>query len=185
MKEKFLEKVNLALRSRRAREEEGQGLIELTFAVSLMAIVIVVSFEFALVFASYIALLNSARAGARYASTQPRMVEDSLSKNYATYCTEDNKDEEFCWQYGMFVKYIEDEVWAAGLDQSEVTIDNPQVDYDDLGAPLIEGGKPVTVTLHYDLTTFTSGIRMPFFGRFGLPDTYRLNASAAMPIGGE
>jgi hypothetical protein len=191
VKRSFSELVSLTFghlwRPRRVKteEEEGQGLIELTFAVSLLAVIIVVSFEFALVFASYIALLNSARAGARYASTKTYLLLESATKDYESYCTPEREGEAFCEDYEMYLNQVGKEVWSSGLDQEGLTIDKPLTEMSEVGEPVIAGGEPVTVTLHYNLKTFTSGIRLPFFGRFGLPDTYRITASASFPIAGE
>jgi hypothetical protein len=170
IKRRLANLVSLVFRSKGAKEE-GQGLVELTVAVSLLAVIIVVSFEFALVFTSYIALLNSARAGARYASRHPEIL--------VTPKTIDDA------QYDTYRASIEDEAWASGLDRTNLIVTVPETKFDGLGNPIVGGGQPVTATLHYNLTTFTSGIRLPFFGRFGLPSTYRITARASFPIGGE
>lgn len=170
MKKRFSNLLNLASQARQTKDEEGQGLIELTVAVAWLAIVIIVSFEFAMVFASYMALLNSARAGSRYASTHPEIL------STPGVITDD--------KYDGYNEYISDEAYAADLRTSNLAITIPQTNYDTDGNPIVSGGQPVTVTLYYSLTTFTSGIRLPFVGRFGLPNVYRISASASFPIGG-
>jgi hypothetical protein len=152
-------------------DEEGQGVVELTIAMSLLLLILIVSFEFAIIFATYIALLNSARAGARYASTQPGLLLHPAPISDT--------------QYAMYCIAIQDEALAAGLDGSQLTIYPPETKYDGSGNPMIALGEPITTTLDYNVKTFTSGIGLPFFGRFGLPSTYRVTAKAAFPIGGQ
>jgi Flp pilus assembly protein TadG len=45
-----------------------------------------------------------------------------------------------------------------------------------------DAGCPITVTVHYFIHTFTSDMSFPIFGRFGLPNTYRIDYTMGMPI---
>lgn len=147
------------------REQKGQSLVEMAVIVPLLLILVIAIFEFGQAFATYIALVNSAYEGAIYVSLHPNVS----VPNYA--CTPGDED------YESYLTAVKNEIIAAGLDAGSqtLTIDCPV-------APQIELTDPITVTVHYKLTTFSSQISLPYFERLGRPSYYQLNYSVVLPI---
>jgi len=144
------------------RRQEGQSLVEASVTVVFLLLIILVTFEFGRVFFTYLNVLSAARAGALYASNHPEWLAN-LSTDSPEYV-----------EYSSRIIY---EIRGAGLDTTYLSFSLPEVD-------TVEVGAPVRVTVTYELSTFTSGMRFPFFGRFGLPSTYKITASVEMPIRG-
>ncbi len=139
------------------RNEKGQSLVEVSVGVVLLLLIVIIVFEAGLVFSTYVALLNAAREGAAYASTCDLPLDEKHK--------------------AAFIETIQKEAETSGLDPNKLQITGPNTD---LG---VERGNPVTVIVGYELVTFTSTIRLPFFGRFGLPgeDGWPISATAHMP----
>ena len=149
-------------RSRRgagSEEEEGQGLLEAAVAFLFLLLILLAMFEMALVFASYIALLNTAVQGAVYAAGHPEMESSPPDTHYEQY-----------------VSIMQAEALAGSLSWVDVRINPPE-----LPASVVPG-EAITVTVDYTLTTFASEIVFPMFERFGLPSEYHISASTAAPI---
>ena len=53
--------------------EKGQSMLEMTVGLVFLVLIVLVLFEMAVLFYSYIALLNASREGAVYAATHPTM----------------------------------------------------------------------------------------------------------------
>ncbi len=134
-------------------------MVEAAVAFLFLLLILLVMYEMAMVFSSYIALLNCSVQGAIYASAHPNMVEDPPDEEYQQY-----------------VSIMQAEALAGGLSWKDMTVHPPQL------PPTVQPGNPLTVTLDYRLTTFASEIVFPLFGRFGLPTQYRITARTAVPI---
>ena len=142
-----------------SEKEEGQGLLEAAVAFLFLLVILIAMFEMAMVFASYIALLNTAVQGAIYAAGYPDMESSPPDVNYEQY-----------------VSIMQAEALAGSLSWVDVRINPPE-----LPANVVEG-EPITVTVDYTLTTFASEVVFPMFERFGLPTEYHISARTAAPI---
>lgn len=140
-------------------KEEGQGLLEAAVAFLFLLLVLIIMFEASVLFASYIALLNTSVQGAIYAAGHPHMQSDPADEDYLQY-----------------ESIIRAEALAGKLAWEDVTVLPPQMPAN------VESGEPITVTIRYELTTFSSEIVFPMFGRLGLPDHYTISAHTAVPI---
>lgn len=158
--------------------EEGQSLVEFAVGLPFVLLVIIVLVEMGLVFVTYISMINAAREGAIFASMHPELINsandnDILSPGTTTI-----------WQ--EYQDRVRNEVYVVTTQQLRSSRLLTQDDID-VARPFVDGGAsaagdPITVTVTYSLTTFTSGISLPFFDRFGLPNQYRLVYSFGMPI---
>jgi hypothetical protein len=137
--------------------EEGQSMLEMTVGMIFLLIIVLVLFEMAMVFYSYIAVLNASREGAVYASIYPVMNEA---------------------QFQQYQLIASTEAEAAGLntDPNFFRVDPPE-------AP--EGtafpGK-VIVRVHYQLINPTQGVVLPLLGRMGLFQSAWMTGVTEMPI---
>lgn len=140
--------------------ESGQSLVEVSVVSVFLILIVIIVFESGLVFSSYIALLNASREGAVYASSHPGLATDDTSSS----------------DYQSYEGIIKAEA-RLRLYTDYLTIDRPE---------LVEGtsdfGDPIKVRINYQVHTFTSGIRLPFFERFGLPNYWPVSAWTIMPI---
>lgn len=93
-------------------------------------------------------------------------------------CPPDSSDPLY-QDYLTYRDRVKAEAITANLDVSLLTIDCPISSYDPAQNNL---NLPITVTVHYQLSTFTSQMSVPFFGRMGRPGYYLINYSMAMPI---
>jgi Flp pilus assembly protein TadG len=131
-------------------------MLEMTVGVIFLLIIVLVLFEMAMLFYSYIAALNASREGAVFASLYPDLREgDPL--------------------YDRYVSIVNAEAQAAGLNLDYLTVELPK-------APVIEPLYPVTVTVHYTLINPTQGIVLPLLGRMGLFQSAQMTAKTEMPI---
>ena len=108
-----------------------------------------------MVFSAYSVVLNASRAGATYASMHP-----------------DPDDPE----YTRYADIVRNEMRAAHLNMENIEVLAPETP-EGLGV-----GSPLGVTVMYRLNTFTSGISLPIFGRFGLPRHYTVAGKTVVPI---
>jgi hypothetical protein len=141
----------------RGHREEGQALLEMTIGTIFLVIIVLILFEMAMLFYSYIAVLNASREGAVYASMYPVMSELQLAR-YRQITTE--------------------EALAAGLntDPAFFIVDPPETP---------EGTDPldkVVVKVHYQLINGTQGIVLPVLGRMGLFQSAWMMGKTEMPI---
>jgi hypothetical protein len=139
--------------------EEGQGLLEAAVAFLFLLLILLIMFESAVLFTSYIALLNTSVQGAIYAAGHPNMEDDPPDAAYQQY-----------------ESIMRAEALGAGLTWDQVKIYPPE-----LPASVVPG-EPITVTVSYTMTTFTSEVVFSMFGRLGLPDRYIVSARTAAPI---
>ena len=144
------------------RNESGQGFVEVSIISVLLILTVVIVFEAGLVFSSYITILNASREGAVYASSHPDLV------------TLDTSDDVY-QKYEGVIK-AEARLRLFMNDDHVLHVSRPQV------GSSVSFGSPITVSVSYDCYTFTSGLSLPFFGRFGLPPYWPIKAWTVMPI---
>ncbi len=137
--------------------EEGQSLLEMTIGVIFLLIIVLILFEMAMLFYSYIAVLNASREGAVYASIYPVMTEPQRQR---------------------YESITVAEAQAAGLntDPALFIVDPP--DTPDGTEPL----RRVIVRVHYQLINPTQGIVLPVLGRMGLFQSVWMTGATEMPI---
>ena len=142
--------------------EKGQSMLEMTVGLVFLVLIVLVLFEMAVLFYSYIALLNASREGAVYAATHP------------TVATMDPEDPE----YETFEIITTAEAVAAGLrtDPEFFEIHTPEIPY---GTDPLD---PIIVRVSYQLINPTQGIVLPFLGRMGLFQSAWMTAVTEMPI---
>ncbi len=155
----------------RADNERGQSLAEMAVMTPFLLILIIAAFEFTQAFVAYIGLINAAREGAIYAALHPELSDYTDLSNCSG-------DQTLCDNY---VNRVKDEAVAVGLDVNpNLTVDPP------VRKDSTQSSKglncPITTTVTYNLTTFSSNISLPLVGRFGLPNAYTIRYSVQMPI---
>lgn len=139
--------------------ESGQSMLEMTVGMVFLVLVVLILFEMAVLFYSYIALLNASREGAVFAATHPTMVPgDSTYERYETITTA--------------------EAVEGGLvtDPEFFEIHSPETPYG------VDPLDPIIVRVSYQLVNPTSGIILPFLGRMGLMESAWMTAKTEMPI---
>jgi hypothetical protein len=141
----------------RSRREEGQSMLEMTVGAIFLLIIVLILFEMAMLFYSYIAVLNASREGAVYASAHPDMSATEIQR-YKNVTTA--------------------EAQAAGLntDPAFFVIDAPATPNGN--DPL----QPIIVRVHYRLINPTQGILLPVMGRMGLFQSAWMTGETKMPI---
>jgi hypothetical protein len=139
------------------QREEGQGMLELTFGMIFLLLIVLILFEMAMLFYSYIAVLNASREGAVYASMYPAMSEVQLAR---------------------YREITGKEALAAGLntDPALFIVDPPETP--DGTDPLDK----VVVKVHYQLINETQGVVLPLLGRMGLFQSVWMTGKTEMPI---
>lgn len=166
-------------RKRKHNDERGQSLTELAIGLPFVMLIIIAIVEMGLVFATYVSMINATREGAVFASMHPELADPNGASDSDILAPGTTS----IWdEYQSRVKNEVFVVTTQNLRSRQLlTQDDIQV-----LRPITEGsanaGDPIRVTVIYDLSTFTSNISLPFFGRFGLPHTYRLSYSFDMPI---
>jgi len=139
--------------------EGGQSMLEMTVGMVFLVLIVLILFEMAVLFYSYIALLNASREGAVFAATHPTMVPgDSSYERYETITTA--------------------EALEGGLvtDPEFFEIHPPETPYG------VDPLDPIIVKVSYQLVNPTSGIILPFMGRMGLFQSAWMTAKTEMPI---
>jgi hypothetical protein len=121
--------------------------------------------EMAQVFSTYMAVINTARGGIAYAAGHPCLVQSSL-------CSTAQHD-----------TYVDDMAEHVKVDAVEghLDTDDDVLNYQ-LEAPTVAIGEPMSLTITYKLTTFSSTFRVPYFDRMGMPNYYSIRYSTSMPI---
>ena len=152
---KALTSLRRRLGMRPDRNEKGQALLEMTFGTVFLLLIVLIVFEMAMLFYSYIALLNASREGAVYASLHPDMEPGSA-------------------EYTNYLEVTENEALASGL--------NTATGYFTVTAPINNDCISVTVTLDYKVVNPTEGIVLPLLGRMGLFRSAIMSACTKMPI---
>jgi hypothetical protein len=135
-------------------------MLEMTFGLVFLVIIILILFEMALLFYSYIALLNASREGAVYASLFPD-IRDTGNPHFSQY-----------------ESIVTAEAQAAGLNTDpavfEVFLPETPQGIDPLD--------PVIVKVSYQIINPTQGVVLPLLGRMGLFQGAWMTARTEMPI---
>jgi Flp pilus assembly protein TadG len=177
------------------RKEHGQSMVEVAITRPVLLAITLAMLEMGILFASYIALVNSAREGAFFASTCPELVDSS--KDSSTSCTNDlsttNIERYRARVEGDIIDAIANQLFEAAVQQKDsgcqdASPNNGVDKYKDClkldrpvsGSSLV--GTNITVTVHYRVHTFTSDMSLPSVGRFGLPNYYQIDYSIGLPI---
>lgn len=151
-------------------EEQGQSLVEVAVIFPFLLLLLLGAVEIAQAFNAYIALINAAREGATWATLYPETVDCTAAQMDA------DDGSEFggrCFEYSERVKA---EALANNLDLRELMILKPSA------SKPFYANCPITTTVAYSLTTFSSTMSMPLLGRMGLPNKYVIRYSLGMPI---
>ena len=128
----------------------------MTFGTVFLLLIVLIVFEMAMLFYSYISLLNASREGAVYASLHPDMTVGSP-------------------EYADYLEVTNNEALAAGL--------NTATGYFTVTAPINSADcVSTTVTLSYKIVNPTQGIILPWLGRMGLFRSAVMSAWTIMPI---
>lgn len=151
----------------RAEKERGQSLVEMAVITPFLLILLLAMVELSQAFVAYIGVINGAREGAVYAALNPEIRNCSNPPEMDT-----SSISALCKLYSERVKA---ETVALNLDTDFLTVNRPV-------APNPRVNCPITVTISYQLITFTSSASLPLFGRMGLPSAYIINYSTSMPI---
>ena len=140
-----------------SKGEGGQSMLEMTVGLVFLVLVILILFEMAMLFYSYIAVLNASREGAVFASIYPEMTDG---------------------QYERYESITTAEAEVAGLNTGPefFVIDPPETP----DGP--DALNPVIVRVHYQLINPTQGIFLPFLGRMGLFRSAWMTGRTEMPI---
>lgn len=147
----------------RAERERGQSLVEMAVITPFLLILLIAAIELSQAFVVYVALINSAREGAVYASLYPELSNASSTPAESA-------------RYTTYIQRIKAETVALGLDQDRLQPLRP------IAPQGLLANCPITTSVSYQLSTFTSNISLPYFGRMGLPSTYVISYSVGMPI---
>ncbi len=160
-------------------DEQGQSLTELMIGTILLMALVIATFEMAQVFRAYIALVNAASQASVYASNHPDVSEVTYGdvKECPFVDTSDPNADPVLVDCNKYKDRAENEFIAMGIDP-ELNVSYPVPDV----TPSLGANCPITITITYQLYSFTSQMRLPIIGRMGLPDHYTLNYSVAMPI---
>ena len=150
--------------------EHGQSIAEMAILFPFLLILLIAIIEFAQVFTAYIGLINAAREGAVYASLYPDLSDETDLQA----CT--HEAQSICDNY---VDRIKGEAVALNLDVANNLTILPPTRYGPNAKVL---NCPITSTVVYRLSTFTSNMSLPLLGRLGLPSVYTIRYSAQMPI---
>jgi hypothetical protein len=154
--------------ARAAAREGGQSLVEMTFGTAFLLGVVLVLFESAMIFRSYIGVVNVAREAAMYAAHHPDLCDCGQLQ-----CVDAAPDGD---PYLEFLWHACQEADVAGLDPARLTIHPPETpEGTDPQAPLI-------VTVEYELVSPTSGVVLPWIHRFGLLESFPITVSSEVPI---
>lgn len=162
--------------------EEGQSIAEMAITFPFLLLLLIAVIELAQAFTVYVVLVSAARAGAVWASTHPELsTEPNMITNESGWvgatCSAANYDN--CAKYSDRVKAEMTGFDAFGLEvEAMVYWLSPTV----TSSNHMGNNCPITSTVSYDLTTFTSSMSLPLVERFGLPSSYHLQYSVSMPI---
>ena len=150
--------------------EHGQSLVEVAVIFPFLLLLLLGAIEIAQAFNAYIALINAAREGASWATLYPETVDCTTAQMDADDGSELGGR---CFEYSERIK---SEALANNLDLHELSITKPTA------SKPFYANCPITATVAYSLTTFSSTMSLPLFGRMGLPNRYIIRYAVGMPI---
>jgi hypothetical protein len=137
-------------------------MLEMTVGLVFLVLIVLVLFEMAVLFYSYIALLNASREGAVYAATHPGI--EPGEPEYETY---------------EIITTAEAVAGGLRTDPEFFEIHAPEKPAGGDGDDPLD---PIVVRVSYQLINPTQGIILPFLGRMGLFQSAWMTASTEMPI---
>jgi hypothetical protein len=140
----------------------------MSFGTVFLLAVVLVLFESAMIFRSYIGVLNVVREAAMYAAHHPDMCNCPQLT-----CTDAMTDGD---AYLEFLWHTCQEADVAGLDPARLRIHAP---VKPVGT---DPQDPLIVTVEYELVSPTSGIVLPWLYRMGLLESFPITASSEVPI---
>ena len=174
------------------RKLKAQSMVEFAFSLPFLLVIFLGILEMGLVFATYLAVVNAAHEGAVFASMNPLLADASCGNvPEATVggCNGANDNNAFGGSNGVtlwneYFNRIANESFiqpgqvlvAEGLITSGIFYPERPV------APTVSSGSPISVTVHYTISTMTSGMSLPFFDRMGLPNAYHVQYTYSVPI---
>ncbi len=149
------------------RDEKGQSIVEVSVGLVFLLLLVIIMFEGGIMFSTYMALIDAARDGARYASERPWLDPNDPAP-------------ERIEAYKKYEGIIRTTASSSGLtDPTKLIIYPPEI---------VDNAPPehdeIVVRVTYRVETFTSSITLPFFGRMGLPYYWPLTYEARWPIKG-
>jgi hypothetical protein len=186
-----------------AKEERGAGqsMVEMAMTLPLLIMLVLALIEIGIVLATYIALINAAHEGATFASMYPELGDRTCGATPYPTCVGafDTKlyggstvtttltiwNEYYDRVQSEVVMFVGGALREGGLlTFDQLTVDRPVLD-PATKSTCSKGTEPlctITVTVHYNLHTFSSDMSLPGVGRLGLPNYYELKYTYAMPI---
>jgi TadE-like protein len=191
------ESLNSPKRTRRrfGQKQKAQSIVEFAFSLPFMLAIVLGILEMGLVFTTYLAVVNAAHEGAVFASMYPQLADSTCGNVPQTDfggCTGANDSKAYGGSgnggtlWSEYFNRISSESFvqpgqvlvADGMITSGIFYPERPV------APTVSNGSSISVTVHYTITTLTSGMSLPFFGRMGLPNAYHIQYTYSVPIRG-
>ncbi|MBI5879825.1 MAG: pilus assembly protein [Chloroflexi bacterium] len=169
-------------------EQRGQSIVEVAFSLPFILLILLMIIEMGIVFSTYLGVVNAAREGAVFASMYPQLADASCASQPQPNCTGTNDGS----SYGGNSVTLWEEYFNRVANESFVAVGEPMRAQQLIKsqtflverpiAPSATIGSGITVTVHYTLSSFSSGMSFPFFDRLGLPSVYHVHYAVAMPI---
>ena len=174
----------------RKERQKGQSVVEIAVGLPFLLIILLAVLEFGIVFATYLAVVNAAHEGAIFASMYPQLADASCGTRAEPSCTGayDNQslDGSGVPIWSEYFNRVANETYIqpGQVLRSEGLISSGDFYVERPYAPNMSTGDPISVTVHYTISTFTSGMSLPLFGRLGLPNSYHIRYEYALPVRG-
>ena len=177
------------------QKPKAQSIVEFAFSLPFMLVIVLGILELGVVFTTYVAVVNATHEGAVFASMYPQLADASCGHVPQTSlggCTGANDSTAYGGSgnggtlWSEYFNRISSEAFvqpgqvlvADGMITSGIFYPERPV------APTVSNGNSISVTVHYTITTLTSGMSLPFFGRLGLPNAYHIQYTYSVPIRG-
>jgi Flp pilus assembly protein TadG len=172
------------------KTERGQSVVEIAVGLPFLLIIVLAVLEFGIVFATYLAVVNAAHEGAVFASMYPQLADSGCGKTAQPGCTGayDNQlldgSSQTLWTEYLSRVANETYIQPGQVLRSEGLITSGDFYLERPYSPVPTTGNPISVTVHYTVSTLTSGMSLPLFGRLGLPNSYHIRYEYALPVRG-
>ncbi|MBI2845862.1 MAG: pilus assembly protein [Chloroflexi bacterium] len=126
--------------------EKGQSLVELAFALPLLAIILLGAIDFGRVFYAYITIINASREGARYGSSNPTdttgIKDQVIAEATGTVTIDPNRITVTC------------DPSPCGEDSDSITV-RVEADFDIIvAAPFLPWGNTILLRTHTTMPVF-------------------------------
>ena len=168
----------------------GQSVVEIAFSLPFLLVIVLMVIEMGIVFSTYLAVVNAAREGAVFASMYPKLVDATCGSTPQPDCVGASDSlpmngitgTQAIWR--EYSDRVTNEAYVAVGErlQAQQLI---RTGIFRIERPIESGanvGDSITVTVHYTITSLSSGMSFPIFGRMGLPNSYHIHYDFAMPI---